>query len=210
MYRYIAVEGPIGVGKTSVAKSLGDRLNARLILEEAEGNPFLKGFYDDARRYAFQAQLFFLLSRYRQQQMVRQSDLFHSVTISDYMFEKDRLFAGLNLTDDELLLYDRVQQFFAVRVPKPDLIVFLQADTDTLMSRIRSRGRRFEYRIERKYLENVVQAYDRYFFEYDQGPVLIVNTTDVNLALEEDAIDGLVKQLDHIRPGSQYYTPSKA
>jgi len=209
MYRYLAIEGPIGVGKTSVAQALGERLNARLVLEQGEGNPFLKSFYEDPRRYAFQAQIFFMLSRYRQQQEIRQSDLFHSVTITDYCFDKDRLFARLNLAEQELALYERLLHTLSVHVPQPDLVIFLQADTDALMARIRSRGRQFEYRIERKYLDTVVQAYDRFFFEYDRSPLLIVNTTDVNLVADEAALDGLVRQLDHVRPGSQYYTPGK-
>jgi len=210
MYRQIAIEGPIGVGKTSVARALGERLNARLILEESESNPFLKSFYEEPRRHAFQTQIYFMLSRYRQQQDIRQSDLFHNITITDYLYEKDRLFARLNLSEDELVLYERLQEFLSVRVPRPDLVIYLQADTDALMERIRSRGRRFEYRVERKYLEVVVQAYDRFFFEYDQCPLLIINTSEVNLSTDEAALDGLVRQLDRIRPGHQYYTPAKA
>lgn len=209
MYRYLAIEGPIGVGKTSVARALGARLNARLVLEESESNPFLKNFYEDHQRWAFPTQIFFLLSRYRQQQEVRQSDLFHNLTVTDYLYEKDRLFARLNLSPDEFTLYERLHDILVVRVPKPDLVIYLQADTDALVERIRTRGRRFEYRIERKYLESVVQAYERFFFEYDQGPVLIINTSEVNLATDEAALDGLVRQLDHLRPGHQYYTPTR-
>ncbi|MGH7360958.1 MAG: deoxynucleoside kinase, partial [Candidatus Methylomirabilales bacterium] len=152
---YIAVEGPIGVGKTSLAELLAQRLRARTLLELAEHNPFLKEFYTDMRRYAFQAQLYFLLNRYRQQQELVQSDLFRQRLVSDYLFAKDRIFAYVTLDDNELALYEKIAPILEVRVRKPDLVIYLQADVETLLRRIGQRGKLYEGQVDRQYLEDV-------------------------------------------------------
>ena len=175
----VAIEGVIGVGKTSLANLLGDRLDAKLVLEKFEENPFLTDFYRDPERYAFQTQLFFLLSRYRQQQETRQTDMFHKLVITDYMFEKDRLFASLNLDDNEITLYDSVANLLQRNAIPPDLVIYLQADTGTLMNRIRSRQRDFEDAISSDYIDALTQVYNEFFFRYESSPLLIINTNDI-------------------------------
>jgi len=206
---YIAVDGPIGVGKTSVARALAKKLSARLLLEVAVENPFLKLFYDDMAQYAFQTQIFFLVSRYKQQQEILQAELFERTAITDYLFQKDRLFARITLSDDEYRLYTRLEEILAARVPKPDVAVYLQADVDTLMDRIRSRNVAYESKMSRSYLESVSEAYERFFFEYNASPLLVVNTREVNLAEDESEIDDLIEQLMKLRTGIQYYVPVK-
>ncbi len=163
---YLAVEGPIGVGKTSLVKLLGKKLGAKMVLEEYENNPFLEEFYNDPERFAFQTQLFFLMNRYRQQQDLRQVDMFHNLLITDYMFVKDRLFASLNLDDKELSLYDTVANLLERNVLKPDVVIYLQADTQTLMRNIANRGRDFETNMSFEYLDALSQVYTEYFFKY--------------------------------------------
>jgi deoxyguanosine kinase len=208
-FSYIALEGPIGVGKTSLARILAERLNARLILEEVEDNPFLEDFYQDPRRLAFQTQVYFLIARYKQQTQIAQRDLFHKLTIADYMFEKDRIFARLNLNDDEFSLYNRLQPLLAAKIPQPELVILLQAHPDVLISRIRRRSKKFEEPMTRDYLRQVVDAYDRYFFDYSAAPRLVINTNEVDFTTDKVNVDHLISQLDRIEEKVQYYVPTK-
>jgi deoxyadenosine/deoxycytidine kinase len=206
-YHYIAVDGPIGVGKTAVVERLAERLDAVTVLEEWGQNPFLKGFYDGAQGAAFQVELFFLLSRYRQQQELRQRALFTQVTLADYVFEKSKLFAYLNLEDAELLIYEKLYGMLAEAAPKPDLAVYLQAPTEVLMKRIRARGRPEEAHLSEDYLAEVNRAYNHYFFHYSQTPLLVVNTADVNFARSDQDLDDLLRQIRNMGKGTQYYVP---
>jgi deoxyadenosine/deoxycytidine kinase len=178
---YIAIEGAIGVGKTTLARLIKDEFDAELLLEVFEENPFLSDFYADRERYAFQTQIFFLLSRYRQQHKVIQQTLRQFSLISDYTFAKDRLFARLNLGNDELLMYERVHAILAEKIPTPDLVVYLQADTDILMERIAVRDRSYERGMSRGYIDNVRRAYERFFTGYTEAPVLAIDTNDLNV-----------------------------
>ena len=206
-FHYIAVDGPIGVGKTAVVERLAERLDATTLLEEWGQNPFLKGFYDGAPGAAFQVELFFLLSRYRQQQELRQRSLFNQVTIADYVFEKSKLFAFLNLEDSELLIYEKLYGLLAEGTPRPDLVVYLQAPTEVLMKRIRARGRPEEAHLSEDYLGEVNRAYNHYFFHYTQTPLLVVNTADVNFARSDQDVDDLLRQVRAMGKGTQYYVP---
>ena len=179
-FQYIALEGPIGVGKTAVVQRLAEKLDATKVLEEWGENPFLKPFYDGKNGAVFQVELFFLLSRYRQQQELLQRRLFQQLTISDYIFEKSKIFAYLNLDDSELLIYEKLYGLLTDGVPRPDLVVYLQASTEILMKRIRARGRPEEAQLSEEYLAEVNRAYNYYFFHYTQTPLLVVNTTDVD------------------------------
>ena len=204
--RYISIEGPIGVGKTTLAEALAERLAGRLVLEVVEENPFLAGFYEDRRKHAFQTQLFFLLSRFQQQQELFQQDLFSQVTVADYLFAKDRIFASLTLDPNELALYERVWQVVGARVVKPDLVVYLQARVDVLQARIKKRAREFERHLDAAYLDAVSRAYGDYFFHYEDTPLLVVNTSDLDLSEEAD-LDGLVSQIRKHRKGRLHYNP---
>jgi deoxyguanosine kinase len=204
--RYIVIEGPIGVGKTTLAQLLGDRLGGRVVLEPVEENPFLAGFYADRRKHAFQTQLFYLLSRFQQQQALTQGDLFGQSTIADYLFAKDRIFAALTLSQDELALYERVFELVGSRVVKPDLVVYLQARTDVLATRIRKRGRELERHFDGGYLEALARAYNDFFFHYDETPLLIVNASDIDLEDPADA-DALIQVIRRHRKGTTNYVP---
>jgi len=204
---YIAVEGPIGVGKTTLVHRLAERFNARVMLEIVEENPFLPDFYRDQEKFAFQTQLFFLLSRYRQQQQLWQPDLFHRYIFSDYIFQKDRLFASLTLTDNEMLLYDQVFQILDTRVLKPDLVVFLQASLEVLLERIGRRGRSFERDIEPEYLQRLSETYNDYFFHYSDTPLLVVDTSGINIVDNEEDFTELTRCILRHRGGIQYYRP---
>lgn len=199
--RYLAVEGPIGVGKTSLTQMLAEDLGARLILEEAAENPFLSEFYQDPNRHAFQAQIFFLLSRYRQQVELLQQDLFNQITVSDYVFAKDQIFASLNLSPEEMDLYNNVYQLLDARLPKPDLVIFLQANPDILMSRIKKRKADFEKGIQEDYVDRVSQAYSQYFFQYTESPLLVVNTSGLDFVKKPKDYDTLKKELYHMWKG---------
>jgi deoxyadenosine/deoxycytidine kinase len=206
-FHYIGVEGVIGVGKTTVVERLAERFDATLVLEEWAQNPFLQGFYESAPGAAFQAELFFLLSRYRQQQELVQRNLFQEATFSDYIFEKSKLFAYLNLEDNELLIYEKLFSLLSESVPRPDLVVYLQAPTEVLMKRIRARGRPEEKHLSEDYLAEVNRAYNHYFFHYTQTPLLVVNTTDVDLANRPEDVDDLVRQIKGMGKGTLYYVP---
>jgi deoxyadenosine/deoxycytidine kinase len=206
--RYIAIEGPIGVGKSSLARLLAEQLSARLILDEQQQeNPFLGAFYKDRRRHAMSAQLFFLLQRYAQQGELAQGDLFsRGGIVTDYVFAKDRLFAALNLSDDELALYDRIYQMLKVRTVAPDLIVYLQARTEVLVDRIRRRARPEEKPIRAEYVDEVAQAYARYFFSYGDGPLLIVNASDIDFVGNDEHRRELLAVIDDARAGTRHWS----
>jgi deoxyguanosine kinase len=205
--RYIAIEGPIGAGKTTLAQILAERSGARLVLEPVEDNPFLPQFYDDARKYAFQAQLFFLLSRFQQQQALHQQELFTTSTIADYLFAKDRIFAALTLDPNELALYDRLYGALGPRVVKPDLVIYLQARTEVLLQRIKRRGRAYERQIDPRYVESLATAYNDFFFHYDETPLLVVNTSDIDLVGSEEDVEALATVIRRHRKGTQHYLP---
>jgi len=205
-FRSIAVEGPIGVGKTSFVELLARRFDAFKVLEDLE-NPFLKEFYEDKPGAAFQAQLFFLLSRYRQLQDLSQRDLFHEITICDYIFPKDKIFAYLNLDDSELLIYDKLYSLLEGLVPKPDLVIFLQAETRTLLERIGRRNRDYESGISEAYVNEVNKAYNYFFFHYTPTPLLVIDTSQIDFVREEEHLGELVEQIRKMERGVQYYRP---
>ena len=206
--RYIAIDGVIGVGKTSLARLLARDLGAVLNLEVVEENPFLARFYADPRRYAFSTQVFFLLSRFRQQQDFFQRDLFHQGVVSDYVFAKDRIFANLNLDDEELVLYGRVADALDDRVPVPDLVLYLQASADVLMARIARRGRSYERDMSRTYIESLCEAYNHFFFHYTETPLLVVNTSDMDFVNDPEHYADLRRQIEAPFQGVRYYKPS--
>jgi deoxyadenosine/deoxycytidine kinase len=204
---HIAIEGVIGAGKTTLAGRLADWSGGRSILEAAEENPFLPLFYRDQARYAFQTQLFFLLSRHAQLMEIKQSDLFDEVVICDYLFQKDRIFANLTLSDHELSMYNRVAVLLERELPVPDKVVYLQHTVETLMERIRERGRPFERRMERDYIRQLNDAYNYFFFHYDLAPVLIVNSSRVDFDARADDLEDLVREIERHRHGIGYYSP---
>ena len=206
--RYIAIEGPIGVGKTSLSEKLSECFNAELILEESNDNPFLKNFYLDKDRYGFQTQTFFLLNRYSQLLELAQRSLFHNGTICDYVFQKDMLFASLNLNKDEFSLYENFYNLLKPKIPAPDLVIFLQSGTEVLMNRIRKRSRDFEKNITFDYLEEVNRAYNKFFFHYLESPLLVINIADIDFVEDKKALDDLVQKIHHHRSGTQYYVPA--
>ncbi len=208
--RYIVVEGPIGVGKTSLSNILAERFKARRVFEIVEENPFLANFYADRQKYAFQTQIFFLLSRFRQQQEFFQPDLFNSVTVSDYLFAKDRIFACLNLDSHELALYERVFEALTPRVAKPDLVIYLQARLDVLLHRIRKRGREFERQFDAGYLESLAHSYNDFFARYSETPLLVVDTSDIDFVHNENDLKGLMGAIDRARQGSHHYAPQSS
>ena len=206
---YIAIEGVIGVGKTCLAKMLTEKLSAKLVVEKFEENPFLEDFYAEPERYAFQTQLYFLLSRYRQQLELKQIDLFHNLLISDYMFAKDKLFAHLNLNEKELTLYNLIAKLLEREIPKPDLVVFLQASTDILMDNIKKRGRTYERSMSREYIESLNQIYNEYFFRYKDSPLIIVNTNEIDFVHNEGDLDELLHVIRQPVSGTRYYNPER-
>lgn len=205
---YIAIEGPIGVGKTSLVKLLAEKLDARTILEQFEENPFLTDFYDDPERFAFQTQLFFLLQRYQQQQELKQVDIFHNLLITDYMFVKDRLFASLNLNEKEMPLYETVANLLERNVINPDLVIYLQADTDTLMKNIGKRKRSFEKNMSRDYVDALNQVYNEYFFRYQDSPLLIINTNNIDFVNKKKDLEEIINVVRQPITGTKFFNPA--
>jgi len=206
--RHIAIEGVIGAGKTTLAQMLSERLGARLVLERFEENPFLPKFYEDPEHFAFQTQIFFLLSRYKQQQDLFQADLFQDFLISDYIFEKDKIFAYLTLADEELKLYETLLNAIERNVPTPDLVVYLQCSVERLMNNIRSRARKMEENISEDYIRDLNEAYNYFFFRYKATPLLIVKATDIDFVGNNDDFEDLLEQI--LRPNKapvEYYNP---
>ncbi len=185
-YNYIAIEGVIGAGKTSLCNLLAQRYNAKVVLEEFEENPFLPKFYEDRKHYAFQTQLAFLASRFQQQDKLTSRDLFHEMVISDYIFDKDRIFARLNLEDDELALYDKIYHIMSGIAAKPDLLIYLQSSIDRLLDNIRIRGRSYERDIDPNYLRDLNDAYNHFFHHYDKSPILIINATEIDFVNNDE------------------------
>ncbi|MBI1821487.1 MAG: deoxynucleoside kinase [Nitrospirae bacterium] len=208
-HRYIAIEGPIGVGKTIFAQILAKELKGRVLLEKAEENPFLAKFYHQPEQYAFQTQLFFLFSRYRQQQELFQLDLFSKSTILDYLYAKDKIFASINLNDEEFNLYQQIQQLLTAQIPKPDLVIYLQAEPKTLFQRIKKRGRDFEKEIEEEYLQVLIENYNQFFFNYSESPLLVIQTNDIDFVKSREELEDLLKQIRLMKTGIQYYNPMK-
>ena len=207
---YIAIEGPIGVGKSSLARLLSKELGARLVVEEFEENPFLPEFYVDPERYAFQTQLFFLLQRYRQQQDLRQVDMFQKLLVTDYMFVKDRLFASLNLNEKEMQLYDTVANLLERNVINPDLVIYLQADTDTLMKNIAKRGREMEKNITYEYIDALNQVYTEFFFRYQDTPLVIINTNDIDFVHNKNDLEEIINFIRTPVHGTKFFNPLKS
>jgi deoxyguanosine kinase len=205
--RYIAVEGPIGVGKTSLARMLADHFGGKAVLEAAEENPFLERFYRDWERYAFKVQIYFLLTRYRQQQELLQQDLFHRMAVTDYLFDKDRLFAQLTLAEDELSLYEQIYSLLESRVLRPDLVVYLHASANVLIRRIRGRGYAYEREIRAGYVEQVSEAYRQYFFQWNASPLLVVDTSRIDFVNRRDDFLLLVREMEHATHGVHYFVP---
>jgi len=205
--RYIVIEGPIGVGKTSLAKRLAEEFRGELLLEGAEENPFLERFYRNPRHAALPTQLFFLFQRAQQIQALRQSDMFAPVRVADFILEKDRLFAQLTLDDHELRLYDQVYDNITVDAPQPDLVIYLQAPVDVLLSRVQKRGRSYERFIETNYLERLVEAYTQFFYHYSATPLLIVNAADIDLVNNEQDYQLLLERLRKTISGRHYFNP---
>ena len=204
---YIAVEGPIGVGKTSLANLISKELGARLVLEQFEENPFLPEFYKDPERYSFQTQLFFLLQRYRQQQELKQVDMFQNLLITDYLFVKDRLFASLNLNEKEMHLYDTVANLLEKNIIRPDLVIYLQADTDTLMNNIARRGREMEEDISKDYIDALGQVYTEYFFRYQDSPLVIINTSNIDFVHNENDLKEIINFIRKPVSGTKFFNP---
>lgn len=196
-YRYIAIEGVIGAGKTTLAQMLAKTHGARLVLEEFEDNPFLPHFYVDRERYAFQTQLAFLASRFHQQNRLQSPDLFHEMTVADYMFEKDRIFASINLGNDELGLYDRIFGIMNLQAIKPDLVVYLQCSVDRLLENIGKRGRAYERSIDAGYLAELAEAYSQFFHRYDRSPLIVVNTNDADFVQNAEHLAYIERQIFH-------------
>ena len=205
-FKFIAVEGPIGVGKSSLVDLLATRFDAQTIKEDVD-NPFLGDFYQDRPGASFQCQLFFLLSRYRQQLELSQGDLFDQVTLCDYVFAKDKIFAYLNLSDEELMIYEKLFPVLEEKVPKPDLVIYLQASTDVLLERIRRRSRDLERDIAENYLAEVNRAYNYFFFHYDATPLLVINTSEIDFVHREDDLEELIKQIEGMERGTRYFAP---
>ena len=203
--RYIAVEGPIGVGKTSLAKRLAKSFNYEILLEQSEENPFLERFYHDPKQMALATQLFFLFQRAQQIQDLRQDDMFEPVRVADFLMEKDRLFARQNLDNDEFSLYEKVYEHLTIDAPRPDLVIYLQAPVEILVERIQKRGIEAEQLIEQQYLENLINAYTEFFHYYDESTLLVVNSSDIDLVNSDEDYEQLLDFILTTRKGSRNY-----
>jgi len=210
MFRYIVIEGPIGVGKTSLTKLLAQEFNARCIFEKPEENPFLPHFYQDRKKYAFQTQIFFLLNRFQQQKEIAQLDLFNQITLCDYLFAKDRIFASLNLDDHELVLYEQIFGLLKGQIPSPDLVIFLQAEPEVLLHRIKSRNIFYEKEINLEYLKMLTAAYNYYFFHYDHTPLLVVNTSEIDFVIRKGDFTQLIREIKQMKKGTWYFIPMRS
>jgi deoxyguanosine kinase len=205
--RHVAIDGPIGVGKTSLVELLARRFHGTQILEDVD-NPFLSDFYKKKTGSAFQTQLFFLLSRYQQQREIAQIDLFSNLVIADYHFPKDKIFACLNLDDSELMIYDRLYTLLAESLPKPDLVIYLQGSLETCMKRVKKAARSFEKGMTPEYLAQLIEAYNYYFYHYEETPLLVVNTNEIDFVNRPADFDDLVAQIQKAKKGVQYYVPA--
>lgn len=208
-HHHIVIEGPLGVGKTSLARMLADRLNGDTLLEDVEENPFLVEFYRNPKKYGFQTQIFFLLRRYQHAQEVAQIGLFNRLLVTDYLFDKDRIFARTNLDEREFWLYEQLYGHMKNRIPPPDLVIFLQARTDILMERIRRRGRKFERSVGLKYLDEINRSFNDFFFHYTDAPLLVVNASEIDFVHVPEDFEDLVSRILDMKSGTQYYVPMK-
>jgi deoxyguanosine kinase len=206
---YMAIEGVIGSGKTSLARLLSEKLDAKLLLENVESNPYLEDFYRDPLRYAFQIQLFFLVSRYRQLLDLPQQDLFHPYLIADYVFAKDKIFAHLNLEQRDLVLYERIAASLEAELPRPDLVIYLQSDTERLLANIRKRNRRYERHMAPDYIKRLNEAYNEFFFRYTDTPLLVINASEIDFVNNPDELNDLLQQILNPPAGIKYYLPMK-
>ena len=205
--KYIVVEGPIGVGKTSLAKILANEFQARTVFERVEDNPFLPKFYKARETYAFQNQTFFLLNRYQQQMELGQQNLFNQSTVADYLFAKDNIFATLTLSTEELKLYQQIYALLNARVPKPDLVIYLQARPEVLYKRVKKRDKKYERSVTFEYLTEVAQAYNQFFFHYEETPLLVVNTSEIDFIASSKDLADLIKEINNMGSGTQHYIP---
>ena len=205
--RFIAIEGCIGAGKTSLVNLLGKQFDAQVVRELDSENPFISKFYQDRDSFGFQTQVFFLLNRYKQYTGLSQRDLFSSVVLVDYLFHRDRLFASLNLKDQELKLYDQIYSLLSNKVPKPDLVIFLQASTDILRSRVEKRGREYEAFMDPSYLDSVNKSFNNYFFYYAETPLLVINTNEIDFVDKKCDLDELIIKINNHKIGREYYNP---
>jgi len=205
--RYIAIEGAIGVGKTSLAKILANKFGWKLVQEDVGHNPFLERFYENQRKFAFQTQLFFLLSRYRQQRELALGNLFERGVVSDYVLAKDKIFALINLEDDEIALYDSIYRLLVPTVPRPDLVIYLQARPEVLLNRVRKRGVEYERNISLDYLKTLSDAYNEYFFHYNETPLLVVNTSEIDFVESPRDLEHLVREVKSVKRGTHHYIP---
>jgi deoxyguanosine kinase len=205
--RFIAVEGAIGAGKTSLVNLLEHQCGAHIILEENDSNPFIAKFYEDQETYAFQTQIFFLLSRYNQYMELSQRDLFNSVVVIDYLFQRDKIFAQLNLADHEYRLYDQIFNLIGAKAPKPDLVIFLQTSTEVLLERVSKRGRRYEAFMDPDYLDSVNKAFNSFFFYYSDTPLLVINTNEIDFVEKKCDLEELINKVNSHKIGREYYNP---
>jgi len=207
--QYLAIEGVIGAGKTSLARMIASRFSGKLVLEPSDENPFLKDFYSNPEKTAFPTQLFFLLSRYRQQQEIPQGDLFHDLIVADYLFAKDRIFASINLQDREFAIYAKVASMLQQDIPRPDLVIYLQSNTERLMANIRKRNRSFERPITKDYLRILNEAYNQFFINYRETPLLIINSTEIDFVNNSGDFEELVRRISQPIAGTEFYSPIK-
>jgi deoxyadenosine/deoxycytidine kinase len=205
--RFIAIEGAIGAGKTSLTTLLGNQFDAQVLLEEDEKNPFIDKFYQDRASYAFQTQIFFLMGRYHQYSTLAQRDLFNSVVLIDYLFQRDRIFAQLNLEGSEYQLYDQIYGLIAGKIPRPDLVIFLQADTEVLLDRVDKRSRNYEQFMDPDYLDSVNKAFNNFFFYYSETPILVINTNDIDFVEKKGDLEELIQKINSHKIGREYYNP---